>query len=47
MCKQDKDTEDQKAKATEALRFENGTFYIPPEKPPEPFVPDNGFDAPA
>ena len=32
----------------EPYRFENGTLYVPPpEKKPEPFVPDQGFDGPA
>jgi hypothetical protein len=31
----------------EPYRFENGKPYVPPEKEPEPFVPDQGFDAPA
>jgi len=37
---------DQKPKP-EPYRYENGTLYVPPVKPPEPFVPDNGFDGPA
>ena len=31
----------------EPYRFENGEAYVPPAKPPEPFIPDRGFDAPA
>jgi hypothetical protein len=27
--------------------FENGTPYIPPAKPAEPYIPDRGFDGPA
>jgi hypothetical protein len=27
--------------------FENGTPYVPPTKPAEPFIPDRDFDGPA
>jgi hypothetical protein len=27
--------------------YENGTPYVPPAKPEEPSIPDNGFDGPA
>lgn len=36
-----------KPSASEAYRFENGELYVPPDKEPPPFIPDNGFDGPA
>ena len=36
-----------KPKSDEPYRFENGELYVPPDKEPPPFIPDNGFDGPA